>query len=156
MKKTWSDEALAKALTANTTISGVLRTLGLSTSPGNFKTLHRHILRLGLDTSHLLGKAHGSSGSGKKPLTEVMVIDSTYLNTGSLRRRMLKEGLLVEVCAKCSAPPTWQGERLTLQLDHINGDPFDNRHVNLRLLCPNCHSQTKNYTGRNRSSRYRR
>ena len=36
----------------------------------------------------------------------------------------------------------WNGIKLTLQVDHINGIPSDNRLSNLRFLCPNCHTQT--------------
>jgi 5-methylcytosine-specific restriction endonuclease McrA len=34
-------------------------------------------------------------------------------------------------------------------LHHVNGDGRDNRLENLQLLCPNCHSQTDNFAGRN-------
>lgn len=37
----------------------------------------------------------------------------------------------------------WQGKKLTLHVDHINGDPSNNHPTNLRLICPNCHSQTE-------------
>lgn len=40
-------------------------------------------------------------------------------------------------------------KKITLQLDHINGINNDNRVENLRFLCPNCHSQTSTYTGKN-------
>ena len=40
------------------------------------------------------------------------------------------------------------GEKLTLQLHHINGDPTDDRIENLQILCPNCHSQTDNFCKR--------
>lgn len=43
----------------------------------------------------------------------------------------------------------WQSEPLSLQLHHENGDGTDNRLANLSFLCPNCHSQTDTYGGRN-------
>jgi len=52
-------------------------------------------------------------------------------------------------CAQCETVD-WQGKRLVLTLDHIDGNPYNNAIVNLRLLCPNCHSQTPSFTGRNR------
>ncbi|MFA9445403.1 HNH endonuclease [Egicoccus sp. AB-alg6-2] len=43
----------------------------------------------------------------------------------------------------------WRGRPLSLHLDHISGDPRDNRLENLRLLCPNCHAQTPTHCGKN-------
>jgi hypothetical protein len=40
-----------------------------------------------------------------------------------------------------------------LALHHINGDNCDDRLENLALLCPNCHSQTENFAGRNVGAR---
>lgn len=41
------------------------------------------------------------------------------------------------------------GKQITLELHHINGDNMDNRLENLQLLCPNCHSMTDNFRGKN-------
>lgn len=60
----------------------------------------------------------------------------------------MRVGLLPDKCAICDLGPEWNGLSLTLQLDHINGKPKDNRIENLRLLCPNCHSQTETFAGR--------
>lgn len=46
----------------------------------------------------------------------------------------------------------YNGKKLTLHLEHINGNAIDNSRENLCLLCPNCHAQTPTYKGRNRGS----
>ena len=43
----------------------------------------------------------------------------------------------------------WNGQPTPTELDHINGVRTDNRLENLRILCPNCHAQTKTYRGKN-------
>ena len=65
------------------------------------------------------------------------------------KMRLIAAGLLLPSCAECGIT-TWRGQPLSLELDHINGDKQDNRLENLRLLCPNCHSQTATYAGRNK------
>lgn len=82
------------------------------------------------------------------PLEEAMVENSTY-QRGALKRRLICEGLIENECSICAAKPIWQGKPLVLVLDHINGVNNDHRFENLRLLCPNCNSQTDTFAGRN-------
>lgn len=70
-------------------------------------------------------------------------------------KRLLKEMGVPYTCRICGISE-WLGERLGLQLDHINGDGFDNRCANLRFLCPNCHSQTPTFSGRNAKKNHSR
>ncbi len=85
-------------------------------------------------------------------LHDILVKNSPYEGGSSaLKSRLYRAGLLKEdaQCAECGVSSIWNGKRLVLQLDHINGSNRDNRIENLRLLCPNCHSQTDTYAGRN-------
>lgn len=82
------------------------------------------------------------------PLAQLLV--SGHLAQRShLKRRMFEAGLKEDECEACGISE-WEGRPLELHLHHVNGDGEDNRLENLRVLCPNCHSQTPNYGGRNR------
>lgn len=65
-----------------------------------------------------------------------------------MKSRLLKAQILEYKCATCGISE-WNNNPITLQLDHINGVHDDHRLNNLRLLCPNCHSQTSTYAGKN-------
>lgn len=56
-------------------------------------------------------------------------------------------------CTECGQLPWWNGKELTLQMDHIDGNSRNDCRDNLRWLCPNCHTQTETFTGRNASYR---
>lgn len=67
----------------------------------------------------------------------------------TVKRRLLSAGILKNVCEQCGLSD-WQGRPISIQLDHRNGIRNDHRLENLRMLCPNCHSQTDTYAARNR------
>jgi 5-methylcytosine-specific restriction endonuclease McrA len=80
------------------------------------------------------------------PIAELL--SSPHRNRKHLKTRLVRAGLLENNCHSCGLKD-WQGRPLSMHLDHINGVPNDNRLENLRMLCPNCHSQTPTYGGRN-------
>ncbi len=83
----------------------------------------------------------------KQTTESILVENSTYTWTGGLKKRLLKEGLLQYRCYICGLTE-WLGKPISLQLDHENGVRSDCRIENLRLLCPNCHSQTPTFAGK--------
>jgi 5-methylcytosine-specific restriction endonuclease McrA len=79
------------------------------------------------------------------PIEELLAAPRGRAN---LKRRLIRAGLLGQRCRDCGID-RWRGVSLALQLHHVNGDRHDNRLENLALLCPNCHSQTGTWAGRN-------
>ena len=74
------------------------------------------------------------------------------VNRCHLKGRLLAEGLKENRC-ECCGITDWRGAPLAMALHHANGDGLDNRIENLVMLCPNCHAQTPNFSGRNRRLR---
>lgn len=147
-----SDEAFRNLVERNITYSDCLREIGLSTNgAGSSALLKKRIKELNISTEHFDSRFHRSGCAGKKYIKPI----SSYLTKNpkisikSLRIRIIKEKVIPYVCAICGNNGVWEGRELVLHLDHINGDNTDNRLENIRFLCPNCHSQTDTYAGRN-------
>jgi hypothetical protein len=158
MTRRYTDQEIADAVRSSYSIAQVLKRLGLSPTGANYKGMHGHFPRLQLDTTHFTGQGHlrgkHHSWTPQRSLAEILVQNSTYTCTSSLKKRLIREGLLLNCCSVCGLPPFWQGKPLVLILDHKNGDRSDHRIENLRLLCPNCNSQQPTFAGKNKG-RYR-
>jgi hypothetical protein len=156
-----SRDELAALVSSSSSVAQVLEQLGLSTVGRGHFVMTRRLKTLGLDTGHFHGQGWargktkathaGLASSAKRQARadeDVFVENSPEFRGPTLCRRLLAMGWKYE-CAQCKISD-WCGLPLVLHLDHINGISNDNRLVNLRLLCPNCHAQTDTYCNRRR------
>ncbi|CAL9430428.1 HNH endonuclease signature motif containing protein [Streptomyces sp. enrichment culture] len=144
-----TEEALRRAVAGSSSVGEVLRCLGLSPVGGNHAHISRRIAALGIDTSHFSAVRRPGQRASRGPVLALRSPDGGRVPGRRLRRALLATGV-PERCAMCGTGPEWNGRPLRLEVDHVNGDWWDNRPDNLRLLCPNCHAVTDTYRGRRR------
>lgn len=159
-KRGWTDQDLTTAVSNNETLTGVLRSLNLSVGGYNGSYVKKHIKRLALDMSHFKGhrvKKTRNSTTFSSNVTREQLVSGTagYTNNTSLKNRLIKEGLLEEKCSSCALGPFWNSNPLSLQMDHIDGNSKNNILTNLRILCPNCHTQTPTFCGRKKKGKFK-
>lgn len=143
-----TDEEFRNIIASNYSYSDCLRALGLGTKGGSSTDiLKRRIKELNCSIDHF--NREKAEVNIKYDLKDILIKDSPYLNIARLKKRLISQGILEYKCAICGLKE-WQNKPISLQLDHINGNNNDHRIENLRLLCPNCHSQTITFAGKNK------
>lgn len=90
-----------------------------------------------------------TAGSRKIPLEEILNGLHPSYSTSKLRARLVKEKIKKNECEICYISE-WQQKKIDLELDHIDGNKTNHKLKNLRILCPNCHSQTSTYRSKNK------
>jgi hypothetical protein len=123
---------------------GVLRYLGLKLAGGTHTHISKRIKDFEIDTSHFYRTSHnaGVPSAKRKTAEQILIVfpeGSARPKVAQLRRAMVELG--VEVKCPCGITDNWNGKPIQLEVDHIDGDWYNNLIDNLRFLCPNCHSQ---------------
>lgn len=149
----YTKEKLAPLVKESTSITAVVRKLGLNPRSNSHCLISKRVKEAQLDTSHFLGKGSNRGvghrgGPDKRAWTDILKYGNDERSV-KLRRALIESGRSY-VCADCKQPPLWQNKRLVLQVHHIDGNRLNNKSDNLEFLCPNCHSVTDNFGIKNR------
>ena len=132
-------------LNSSNNIKEFILNIGQSISGNAYRRVNNYIQENNLNISHFKKDRWSSK---EKSIEEVLKKDSCF-SQKSLKNKIIKFKILEYKCEKCKNIGEWNNKKLILHLDHINGINTDNRIENLRFLCPNCHSQTDTYSGKN-------
>lgn len=137
-------ESLALVVAESTSFTDVARKLGKSPVGGTTTHIKKMCLQWEINIEHMTGQAHnrGKQSTKRLPPDKRLVLGSpsdVRIAAHKLRRCLLELGV-AHVCAECGISE-WNGRKLTLEIDHIDGRYWNNVKTNLQFLCPNCHSQ---------------
>lgn len=143
----WSEdiEVLMKVLNESYSISNVLNTLGYKNNGRNQEILRK---RFWNEKNIKFSDITRRNRIKRNALPEKRNTRQGRL-TVKQKEILIESGALEYMCYECGQQSEWNGKPLVLQFDHIDGDPCNNNLDNLRILCPNCHTQTTTWGGKN-------
>lgn len=145
----YTKENFIIAIATSNSIREALNKLNVKSSGGNYSVAKKYIKILKLDISHMSGQGWNKNKTfGPKRPIEDYLNNKYEISSHSLRLRLLKEKFFDHKCSSCNLT-VWLGNKIPLELHHIDGNNKNNNLSNLQLLCPNCHSTTDNYRGKN-------
>jgi hypothetical protein len=147
----FTEAQLREAIAESLNWTDVMRRLNRCPSGDSRKTAIKYADLWGISTKHFdPNAARRRAGQSRSiPLAEILVANSTYASRGNLKKRLYEAGLKESRCELCGQDEHWRGRRISMILDHINGNRNDNRLLNLRIVCPNCAATLDTHCGRN-------
>ena len=114
----------------------------------HFNTFKKYALKFECYNTNQSGKGINKNVPPKIDLQEILEGKHPHFQTFKLKNRLLKEKIIENKCSVCNIEE-WNGKELNMELDHIDGIRSNHKIENLRMLCPNCHSQTETYRAKN-------
>lgn len=154
MKYNWSKTNLENTVAEANCWFNWLELLGIPKRGNNYRTLKRKAEEFKLDTSHFdskYGRIHNDVRRLKNRTNEEIFCENSRINRVNLKKEYIRRVLNGNAKCECCGITDWNNKVLEFQIHHINGYPKDDKVDNLILLCPNCHSQTDNFSNKKRN-----
>ena len=153
MSHYYTKNELEKAVSKSESYSAVLRFFGRSLGGSAVSNIRNRIEEFEIDTTHFYkSKDYLAHSCNKKYAKDILIFDkyAKHRRKGNILTRCLLEIGVKYVCI-CGISDIWKGTKITLHVDHKDGNWRNNTPENLRFMCPNCHSQTNNFGHKNKS-----
>jgi hypothetical protein len=144
----YSKEILEKVVLECNNFSDVVRKFNLKPFYGNRQTAKKYVKLFNIDVSHFRLVKNGDFHK-KYDISDILVSGSSYTNITYLKERLYGENIKNRKCELCGQGEIWNGKKMSLILDHINGKNRDHRIDNLRIICPNCDATLDTFSGKN-------
>ena len=109
-------------------------------------TLESYLKKLEIDYSGNQG-LKGKKTDSKRRTALDYIESGDFIQSHMLKIKLIEDGVKEHKCENCGLGD-WLGNKISLELHHIDGNRFNNELNNLQILCPNCHSMTDNYSGK--------
>jgi hypothetical protein len=134
-------------------IEAILR-MGYDTPSNFYRMFHKYQKLYNTDISHFMTRSEmmiGNSIKTKYSLEEILV-DNFIGSIGGndLKKKLYESNLKVPCCELCGQDENWITGKISMIIDHINGNNKDNRLENLRIICPNCDAALPTFKGKNK------
>lgn len=159
--KKYTKEQIQEAVSKSVNYSDVFRNLGITINGGSYNWIKKTIKGYEISTEHFHTSNTALHLAAHRKTKEDLIesyskndISGANRIRASKLRRYLIFNKIKEECKTCGLSE-WIGTKMRLDIDHINGNPLDNKLENLQFLCPNCHRcKTITYSDKENMDRY--
>ena len=145
MKHTKYDKLILASFVAESfSYAEVVRKFGKKPVGGTITNMKLMCRRFNIDTSHMTGQGHMKGIRSNKRTHHldrlILGTPNDHRISHSRLKRSLEDIGRKYCCVECDNEGVWRGKKMTLEIDHIDGQYWNNTPKNLRYVCPNCHS----------------
>jgi hypothetical protein len=148
-KEIYKKENIEPIILSSKNFKEIIIKLGKTFTGSNHETIKKYIKLYNIDISHFETRFDIANRTNRKIVAiENMLVENCSFSRKAVKNRLYKTGLKTRCCELCGQGEEWNGKKMSLILDHINGVNNDNRIENLQIVCPNCNATLDTHCGK--------